>query len=395
MDMLCLIGLIYLFGQSNGNFVMMYKEKEEVISLSCKRDGWQMDLDQDNTIDCYSNATEKILECENGSFKHKKVTSGFFACVDLSAEAQTAQWLFPFKPKDQVDFYIVALIEPNLTSAGTITNSVSKITGETVHLPCNVTSPVKQSYNVFWIKTSRERNSSCLHSYSFDTDRGELYDFHCLIDENLRQRLSNTSSVPLQSQNVHHLTIGNVTLADSGQYECVLQVVKKWKVITNITVTVDVKDIIQTSGETPLADSTPILNTSDENRLIDGNHLTVLYVMSALVLFCLFITAIVILVRKTEWLSKGSQSIEIKRDQNGEDSLNSECSPYEVGWRDEEIYSLANLPEARDTFVSAQSEDKEAVELNPIMVNNNLYEASTQMDTETTSGLEPQYESVT
>ena len=143
MDWLCLIGLIYLFGRckgrlnmfnklnssfestsandthsvfffiSIGNFLMIYKEKEEAILLSCKRDGWQMDLDQDNTIDCYSNATKNILECENGPSKLKKVTSGFFACVYLSAEEQTPPWLFPFKPKHQVDFYIVALIEPN------------------------------------------------------------------------------------------------------------------------------------------------------------------------------------------------------------------------------------------------------------------------------------------
>ena len=94
---------------------MIYKEKEEAISLSCKRDGWRMDLDQDNVIDCNSSITERSLECENGSssFKQKKVTSGFFACVDFSAEAQTPKFLFPFKPKDQVDFYIVALIEPN------------------------------------------------------------------------------------------------------------------------------------------------------------------------------------------------------------------------------------------------------------------------------------------
>ncbi|XP_046898771.1 uncharacterized protein LOC124482295 isoform X2 [Hypomesus transpacificus] len=384
MDWLCLIGLIYLFGRCNGNFLMIYKEKEEAILLSCKRDGWQMDLDQDNTIDCYSNATKNILECENGPSKLKKVTSGFFACVYLSAEEQTPPWLFPFKPKHQVDFYIVALIEPNLTSAGTITNSVFKIPGETVHLPCNLTMPTKQSYNLFWIKTNTEMNSSCLHSYSLDYDLSSRYDFHCLIDDNLGQRLSNITSIPSESQYFSHLTIRNVTPADSGQYECVLQVSKKWKVITNITVTVDMKDIIiQTS------DRTPIVPKSDENRLI------VLYVMSALVLVCLLITTCVILVRKTEWLSKGSQSMGIKRNQNGEDTLNSECSPYEVGWRDEEIYSLANLPEGRDNLVSAQSEDKEAVELNPTMVNNTLYEASAHMDTETTSGLEPPYESVT
>ncbi|XP_046898775.1 uncharacterized protein LOC124482295 isoform X5 [Hypomesus transpacificus] len=302
MDWLCLIGLIYLFGRCNGNFLMIYKEKEEAILLSCKRDGWQMDLDQDNTIDCYSNATKNILECENGPSKLKKVTSGFFACVYLSAEEQTPPWLFPFKPKHQVDFYIVALIEPNLTSAGTITNSVFKITGETVHLPCNFTIPTKESYNVFWIKTNTEMNSSCLHSYSLDYDLTSLYDFHCLIDDNLRQRLSNITSIPSESQYFSNLTIRNVTPADSGQYECVLKVRKKWKVITNITVTVDMKDTIKTSG---------------------GNRLIVLrHVISALVLFCLFITAMVVFMRKTKWLSKGSQSIRIKRDQNGEYTLN-------------------------------------------------------------------------
>ena len=70
-----------------------------------------------------------------------------------------------------------------------------------------------------------------------------IYDYHCLIDEALLKRRSNTSSSPLTGPIFHNLKISNATYSDSGQYVCALQVLKNrkghWKVITNVTVSVN------------------------------------------------------------------------------------------------------------------------------------------------------------
>lgn len=123
--------------------------------------------------------------------------------------------------------------------------SVTKQHGESVNLTCNFT--VAQNYSnfpfsVYWIKTISGNSSTCLYSYYFDSNV-QLYDHHCLIDEALLKRRSNTSSETLTKPTFYNLKISNATYSDSGQYVCALQVLKNrkghWKVITNVTVTVN------------------------------------------------------------------------------------------------------------------------------------------------------------
>lgn len=102
------------------------------ISLPCEGHGWQVDLDQDNGVDCNfscSRTTANKDNCEDylklndyclKDFCNELITescqlkfknkSGYFACVQ---NASLKESLLPFHPSpNQIDSFIVAFAEP-------------------------------------------------------------------------------------------------------------------------------------------------------------------------------------------------------------------------------------------------------------------------------------------
>ncbi|XP_020334813.2 uncharacterized protein LOC109887977 isoform X2 [Oncorhynchus kisutch] len=388
MDMLSVFMVMTLVGKCQGNTYLNYQEKEEAISLQCEERIWQLDLDEDNIVDCTFNCSLRDNEkkcgrdpkCNNTAFtlektpcknsikqclnmKLEKHVTGFFACFHTFPSND--QKLFPFKPsKDQVESFIVAFVEPEMVICypGVETKtSVTKQHGESVNLACNFTVDKDYSsfpFSVYWIKTVSGNSSTCLYSYSYDSD-GQLYDHHCLIDEALLKRRSNTSSKPLTSPIFHNLKISNATYSDSGQYVCALQVLNNrkghWKVITNVTVTVNGE-----FNNHPNRNDTALLYTP-------GDPYIPLYVAGALFFSCLFVTAIVIVMLKNTKISQESHTLRMKREQDGEETINSDCSPYAEGrGEDEGLFSLLKLTEVRDP-VTAQNgaEEHAAVAVEP------------------------------
>nr|XP_046201012.1 uncharacterized protein LOC124033118 isoform X2 [Oncorhynchus gorbuscha] len=400
MDMLSIFMVMTLVGKCQGNTFLNYQEKEEAISLQCEERIWQLDLDEDNIVDCTFNCSlhdnEKKCDhdpkCNNTAFtlekkpcknsikqclnmKLEKHVTGFFACFHTFPSND--QHLFPFKPsKDQVESFIVAFVEPEMVICypGVETKtSVTQQHGESVNLACNFTVAKDYSnlpFSVYWIKTISGNSSTCLYSYYFNSD-GQLYDHHCLIDEALLKRRSNTSSKPLTSPNFHNLKISNATYSDSGQYVCALQVLKNskghWKVITNVTVTVNGE-----FNNHPNRNDTALLYTP-------GDPYIPLYVVGALFFSCLFVTVIVIVMLKNTKISQESHTLRMKREQDGEETINSDCSPYAEGrGEDEGLFSLLKLTEVRDPAAVA-------VEPYSVVMLNTEYEAFDPQATQTSS----------
>ncbi|KAM9547624.1 uncharacterized protein ACWYII_037316 isoform 1-T1 [Salvelinus alpinus] len=392
MDMLSIFMVMTLVGKCQGTTYLNYQEKEEAISLQCEERICQLDLDEDNRVDCTFNCSlcdndkkcDQDLKCNitafelekkpcKNSIKHclniklEKHITGFFACFHTFPSND--RYLFPFKPsKYQVESFIVAFVEPEVVICypGVETEtSVTKHHGESVNLACNFTVAKDYSslpFSVYWIKTISGNSSTCLYSYSYDS-HGELYDHHCLIDEALLKQRSNTASKPLTNPIFHNLKISNATYSDSGQYVCALQVLKNrkghWKVITNVTVTVNG----EFNNHTNRNDTAPLYTP--------GDPYIPLYVVGALFFSCLFVTAIVIVMMKNTKISQAeSHTLRMKREQDGEETLNSDCSPYAEGrGEDEGLFSLLKLTEVRDP-VTAQNgaEEHAAVAVEPYSV---------------------------
>ncbi|KAM9544948.1 uncharacterized protein ACWYII_037209 isoform 7-T7 [Salvelinus alpinus] len=108
-----------------------------------------------------------------------------------------------------------------------------------------------------------------------------------------------------------------------------------------------------------------------EAKLLPGDPYIPLYVVGALFFSCLFVTAIVIVMMKNTKISQAeSHTLRMKREQDGEETLNSDCSPYAEGrGEDEGLFSLLKLTEVRDP-VTAQNgaEEHAAVAVEPYSV---------------------------
>ncbi|KAI5607215.1 hypothetical protein C0J50_9959, partial [Silurus asotus] len=145
-------------------------------------------------------------------------------------------------------FHLFVLLSFFLSSSHVTTkseerSSVELTEGEDVLLNCsfNFTAGYDhQEFTVYWIKTI-ERSSSCVYSYDFEIIAVKYYQ-HCNVQEDLFNRLSDQT----YSKTRHNIRIRNVTESDAGQYLCVLHVHThnnktrgNWKIINNITVSVD------------------------------------------------------------------------------------------------------------------------------------------------------------
>nr|XP_029495063.1 uncharacterized protein LOC115112262 isoform X5 [Oncorhynchus nerka] len=114
--------------------------------------------------------------------------------------------------------------------------------------------------------------------------------------------------------------------------------------------------------------------------LLKGDPYIPLYVVGALFFSCLFVTAIVIVMLKNTKISQAeSHTLRMKREQDGEETINSDCSPYVEGrGEDEGLFSLLKLTEVRDPAAVA-------VEPYSVVMLNTEYEAFDPQATQTSS----------
>ncbi|XP_036836675.1 uncharacterized protein LOC118964922 isoform X7 [Oncorhynchus mykiss] len=66
-----------------------------------------------------------------------------------------------------------------------------------------------------------------------------------------------------------------------------------------------------------------------EAKLLPGDPYIPLYVVGALFFFCLFVTVIVMM--KNTKISQESHTLRMKREDDAEETINSDCSPYAEG----------------------------------------------------------------
>ncbi|XP_028812540.1 uncharacterized protein LOC114766096 [Denticeps clupeoides] len=308
---------------------------------------WQCDTNLDNTVNF--NCTEESDECSCSD------SNTFVACVN----AFCSNHLYPFKPSPCTkDSYIFAQEQTDLTDEQQNPNSLNPSEGNTVSLNC--TFHIKDNYKnhqyvVYWIKTENVV-STCVYSYDFNPHDGLHYNHHCNIDAELSKRISNISSEPSAQHNFHHLTINESQLSDSGRYRCVLNVLKKnndWKVISDITVTVDKRTT--TSKPDPVSTSA-----------------VPFYVTAALLVLLLLVIISVMILKKKRIKSRDTKNIleQSSRNKNQEET---DCSPYAVGWGQETPQSLVQQPNA---VIRTNGHNTNMTEPYSVLKFNSIYQSS-------------------
>ncbi|XP_076147677.1 uncharacterized protein LOC143132197 isoform X1 [Alosa pseudoharengus] len=223
METCILVCLIWLFIQCQGNTYFHYLTDENALTLSCDTCKWQVDTDFDQSVDCnlsnssdaceqgcYSMGEELCKQIEEHKSDHCQITvrKGFFACVS----AFDTRTIVPFEtPPHHVDSFLVV---PEMFSKQMTNITVRVSEGESVTLTCDVMETnlfLFERHTLLWIRSSVDKSSSC------------------------------ASSTQLQRPGTHNLTIASASQADSGQYLCAVQTekIRMWRIISNITVTVD------------------------------------------------------------------------------------------------------------------------------------------------------------
>ncbi|XP_046695970.1 uncharacterized protein LOC124379604 isoform X2 [Silurus meridionalis] len=248
--------LSFFLSSSHGHTEFIYTVKE--VQLICSTNKWEISTESDNkidvscTVECVHHESHvinlnNIQKSCTKSYSDKvgencplKARSGFFRCVS----ALDSGFLYPFKPSpNTVTSYVVAHANEEMTTKSEERSSVELTEGGDVLLNCSFHFTAgydHQGFTVYWIKTI-EWSSSCVYSYELGT-YGLTYNHHCNVQEDLLHRLSNQTD----SKTSHNIRIRNVTESDAGQYLCVLHVHRhynktkgNWKIINNITVSVD------------------------------------------------------------------------------------------------------------------------------------------------------------
>ncbi|KAF7687928.1 uncharacterized protein LOC124379935 [Silurus meridionalis] len=322
-----------------GHTEFIYTVKE--VLLNCSTNKWEISTESDNkidvscTVECVHHESHvinlnNIQKSCTKSYSDKvgencplKASCGFFRCVS----ALDSGFLYPFKPSpNTVTSYVVAHANEEMTTKSEERSSVELTEGGDVLLNCSFHFTAgydHQGFTVYWIKTI-ERSSSCVYSYDLGT-YGLMYNHHCNVQEDLLHRLSNKTD----SKTSHNIRIRNVTESDAGQYLCVLHVHRhynktkgNWKIINNITVSVD-------------KDKGPEISRYNSSDDINTKLIPLYATISALL-----VLAVIGIIWKKTRTSPRSQAIELQRNQNGEDTKEAadmECSPYAVGIGEEEI----------------------------------------------------------
>ncbi|XP_061102571.1 uncharacterized protein LOC133131295 isoform X2 [Conger conger] len=377
MDLLYASLLLLLIGQAQGATYFLYQTKNNKEIMVCKHRRWQIDINYDYKVDCRATSNEESSEesseershdnkcknikksledCTRNNTQAEKATSclavkpeennGYFACVDNFQ----SKFLYPFKSADQNDYFILAFAKPKVLKSQPETQTHIIHEGWPIILTCHFSISDEFSncpYIVYWIKTGG-KGSTCIYSYDFDLEEIK-YNFYCSSENNLRTRISNTSSHdPMTNIGLHNLTINRSTHLDSGQYVCALNVIKEnkgnWVVISTVDVTVHKKEL------------------SNQDTTRSKAYFTPLYLAVALVIIGTFVI-VIYMKKKSNIAAKESQFVSNQRHQNEDETINLEISPYTVAGRLFEPYSVVKLTDKPADHSAAGDQAKPPTEL--------------------------------
>ncbi|XP_044837058.1 uncharacterized protein LOC123344681 [Mauremys mutica] len=311
-------------------------------------------LQQFQVISC-SNQQPKIINGPNKCSDKTKCTNrlstsaskggGVFACEQFTntGTSQTCPLFTNVTHCRHYNFFIVVII--NLTADKETFETIpakshdNHLVEEESNITLSCEFQMKQSgqtFVIYWIKYTE--TSKCL----FSVER-ELYTFsyntHCCIDEMIKGRLLNYTSLYSDGKHVvHNITILKVTDSDSGTYLCVVNTGSGgkhvWKIANNLSIevrnqTISYKETFETiPAKSPASASVP------------------LYVTTGLIIGIIIISGIAWLIYKEKIKSEGKPSAQLHRTQAALEISGDECSPYAVSsskdfQRNEELYSLA------------------------------------------------------
>ncbi|XP_053898338.1 uncharacterized protein LOC128844547 isoform X2 [Malaclemys terrapin pileata] len=186
--------------------------------------------------------------------------------------------------------------------------------------------PSGQTFLIYWIKYTE--TSKCLSSVQ-RKEHNFSYNTHCCIDEMIKERLLNYTSLDSTERHVvHNMTILNVTYSDSGTYLCVVNAWSRgkhvWKIANNLSIEV-------------------------RNQAIPSSASVPLYATTGFFVGIIIISGIAWLIYKKKIKSKGKASAQLPRAQAALEIPGDECSPYAVSSSkdlqgNEVLYSLATSP---------------------------------------------------
>ncbi|XP_032639514.1 uncharacterized protein LOC116826699 [Chelonoidis abingdonii] len=340
-----IMGETFFRHYENGNFTLTCNgtvaNEKETIWYETKEflQEWQV-------ISCCSNQLPKVINGPNKCSDKTKCTNrlsnsdsrggGVFACEQFTntGTSQTCPLFTNVTHCRHYNFFIVAII--NMTADKEIFETIPSKShnNHLVEEESNITLSCEfqmkqpdQTFVIYWIKYTE--TSKCLFSAEREISNFS-YNTHCCIDEMIKGRLVNYTSLDSDKKHVvHNMTILNVTDSDSGTYLCVVNSWSRnkhvWKIANNLSIEV-------------------------RNQAIPSSASVPLYAATGLIIGIIIINGIAWLIYKKKIKSKGKLSAQLPRAQAALEISGDECSPYAVSsskdfQRNEVLYSLATSPD--------------------------------------------------
>nr|XP_006118967.2 uncharacterized protein LOC102455376 isoform X1 [Pelodiscus sinensis]XP_025038324.1 uncharacterized protein LOC102455376 isoform X1 [Pelodiscus sinensis] len=267
-------------------------------------------------------------------------SGGVFACEQLTNTGTlgTLPLFTNVAHCRRYNFFIVVII--NMTAESQMFENISAKSydnrlvqeGGNITLSCEFQTKSNGINVAYWIKYTE--TSKCLSSLQKGTELS--YNHHCCIDEMIKGRLLNHTSLDSDNKHiVHNITILNVTYSDSGTYLCVVNAWSKgkyvWKIANNLSI--EVRNEIPFSPSVPFHSKVP------------------LYATIGSIAGIITISGIVWLIykKKKNNNSKGKSSAQLPSAQAAVEIPGDECFPYAMSSRkdlkrNEVLYSVAASP---------------------------------------------------
>ncbi|XP_076147671.1 uncharacterized protein LOC143132193 [Alosa pseudoharengus] len=344
MGLFSFVILTHLLLKCYGHTYFYHQKDGAKITLTCETSGWQIDnqVDYKNqkmrtqtgpcSQGCVGEQNEQVDSGEDeGGTCHIEARSGFYTCVhDCNSQ-------YPLKPHSDV----VAIGDTR--SEHVLPTQQNVIEGSPILLNCSFPIGPNRHYVIYWLKVnSGNGRATCISSHS-----REGHD-HQICSENARF----TSLGPSEHHRgrSYNVSTNSSRLSDSSVYVCVLNKgqnksqregnndvqntqdtsvpdtkdrKKDWIIIRNITVSVTRNGAPNPTWKTPGAD-------------------VGWYVAGAVLL--ILVAVILLLAREKMKSNQARQSLMMQRSCHGDQgTTDPDCSPYAVGVRQHEPYSVVHI----------------------------------------------------